>query len=140
MTTRVLVMALCLISFFAKGQSVKNEQAFETFEHKSGDTTYIMKKYFICLLKKGENRSHDKEATAKIQEGHMNHIAKMAADGTLAIAGPMGDDGELSGIFILNVPTLEEAEKLVNEDPAIKSGRLKAKIHPWWAAKGSVLP
>lgn len=72
--------------------------------------------------------------------GHIEHMQKMADKGILAMAGPMGDESELRGIFIMNVPTIEEVREWVNQDPAIVSGRLIAEIHPWWAAKGTKLP
>jgi uncharacterized protein YciI len=37
---------------------------------------------------------------------------------------------------ILDVGSVEKAERLMAEDPWVKAGRLDAEIHPWWAAKG----
>jgi uncharacterized protein len=109
------------------------------FEMKSGDTTYIIKKYFLCFLKKGENRDMDSVQAAKIQEGHLAHLTELSNQGKICIAGPFGDKGELRGIIIFNVASLEEAEKLESEDPAVKAGRLVMEIRPWWGAKGSML-
>ncbi|HSB92897.1 MAG TPA: YciI family protein [Flavitalea sp.] len=97
-----------------------------------------MKQYFFVMLKAGANRSQDSTAAAKIQEGHMANIRKLAADGKLIVAGPFGDDGNWRGIFILDTPTLQEAEQLVKTDPAIQSGRLSYEIHPWWTMQGTV--
>jgi len=52
------------------------------------------------------------------------------------ISGPFGDDGEIRGITIYNVPTLRMADSLANMDPMVKAGRLIIEVHPWWAAKG----
>jgi len=112
---------------------------YETFEMAEGDTTYTMKKYFIAFLKTGPNRAHTEEESAAIQAGHMAHINQMAAGKKINIAGPFGDDGDIRGILIFNVPTLEEVEKLVAQDPAVIAGRLILEVHPWWAAKGSKL-
>lgn len=112
---------------------------FQTFTIEEGDTSYVMKKYFIVYLKTGPNREHSQEEAAKIQEGHMNHMNQMAEDGHLCIAGPMGDDGETRGIMILSVPTLEKVQALVDQDPAVQAGRLIMEIHPWWGAVGSKL-
>jgi len=60
--------------------------------------------------------------------------------GKIVIAGPMGDDGNLRGIFIMDCESVEEAKNLCETDPAIKKKRLLYEVHPWWAAKGSVLP
>ncbi|RNI23686.1 YciI family protein [Rufibacter latericius] len=98
-----------------------------------------MKLYYMALLKKGPNRSHDSLTSMKIQDAHMAHINKMAAEGKLTLAGPFMDDGELRGIFIFNVKTMEEAKALTEADPAVKAGRLIMELHPWFAQKGSKL-
>lgn len=112
----------------------------KTFEMKDGDSTITMKEYFLCLLKKGPNRDQDSATAAQIQAGHLAHIDAMARAGQVAIAGPMGDDGDLRGILVFTVSSKEEAEKLEGEDPAVKAGRLVIEVHPWWAMKGSRLP
>jgi uncharacterized protein len=107
---------------------------------KEGDTTYTLKQYFFCLLTKGPNRTQDSATAAEIQKGHMANINRLATERTLVMAGPFGDDGDWRGIFVFDVATKEEAERLVATDPAVQSGRLAAEIHPWWTAKGTVLP
>ena len=51
----------------------------------------------------------------------------------------MGDDGDLRGIVILKVNSLEEAQALVNQDPAVKAGRLRVELHPWMSESLDVL-
>lgn len=99
-----------------------------------------MKSYYFVMLKKGAKRDQDSITAAKIQDEHIKHLTKMNAEGKMSMAGPMMDDGDLRGICVYNVATKEEVIKLVNEDPAIISGRLIAEIHPWFAASGSCLP
>lgn len=134
----IFVISLASISW-CHAQIVIDDEGFETFEMKDGDEINIMKKYYVVLLKAGPNRTHDAERTSEIQAGHMAHIQDMAKSGKLTIAGPFADDSEYKGIFILNVPSLEEAEQLVARDPAVKAGRLTGDIHPWWSQKGSSL-
>lgn len=111
----------------------------EEFEMKEGDTTFIMKKYYFCLLKRGPNRNIDSVKLAEIQKGHLAHLNKLAGDGKISIAGPFDGDFDWRGIIIFNSKTKEEAEQLQSEDPAVKAGRLMFEIYPWWAAKGSKL-
>jgi uncharacterized protein YciI len=113
--------------------------AQEEFEMKEGDTTYIMKKYYFCMLKRGPNRNIDSVKLVEIQKGHLAHLNKMASDGKISIAGPFDGDLDWRGIIIFNTKTKEEAEKLQAEDPAVKAGRLIFEIYPLWAAKGSRL-
>ena len=114
-------------------------QAQETWEVKEGDTTYVMQQYFMCFLKAGPERGQDSTESAQIQEAHMAHLTKVYEDGKSCVAGPFGDDGDIRGIVIYNTATFEEADSLANADPAVKAGRLVVEVHPWWAAKGSVL-
>jgi len=116
-----------------------DENGFETFTMTDGDTTYIMKKYFMAFLNEGPTRDHSAEEAAVIQKGHLAHMDKLAQEGIIQIAGPFGDDGKTKGIVIYAIPTLAEALNLTNMDPAVKAGRLEVEIRPWWAAVGSTL-
>ncbi len=98
-----------------------------------------MKTYYLVLLKKGPDRMQDSSTVARIQEGHMAHLHKMADAGKMNIAGPLMEDGDIRGICIYNTASLEEARQLAEEDPAVRSGRLLVEIHPWYAMKGTCL-
>jgi uncharacterized protein YciI len=93
-----------------------------------------MKNYVMAFLKKGPNRNQDSLTIVKLQEGHMANINKMAEEGKLILAGPFTDDGDLRGIFIFNVESVEEAEALTQNDPSIKAGRLIMELHPWYGS------
>lgn len=110
------------------------------FEMKEGDTTYIMKQYIMVLLHRGDKAdAHTKEEAAKIQQGHMDNMGRLAKMGKLIVAGPFGDDTPLRGIFILDCASIDEAKLLVDTDPAVIAGRLRPEYHPWWCAKGTTL-
>jgi uncharacterized protein YciI len=95
-----------------------------------------MQEYFMAFLKKGENRSQSKQEADSLQRLHLAHLKKMYELGYSDISGPFGDLGDIRGITIYNVPTIEMADSLANADPMVKAGRLSIEIHPWWAAKG----
>lgn len=110
------------------------------FEMKEGDTTYVMRRYVMVMLYRGKKANkYSKEESAKIQAGHMENIGKLAKEGKLLVAGPMGDDTDLRGIFILDCESVEEARTLVDTDPAVIAGKLRAEYHPWWTARGTVI-
>ena len=103
---------------------------------------YEMDRYVMGLLKKGPNWSNAKTPeTAKLQEGHMANIKKMADTGKLIVAGPFtGNNETYRGVFIFKA-TMEEAKGMADEDPAIKAGQLALELYPWYAAKGlSIAP
>ncbi len=110
-------------------------QIFEYMDEKTGDTI-IMQQYFLAFLKRGPNRSQTKEEADSLQGLHMAHLGRMYEEGYADISGPFGDDGDLRGITIYNVPTLQMADSLANMDPSVQAGRLEIEVKPWWAAKG----
>lgn len=113
-------------------------KGFETFDYVDEETkdTILMQQYFMAFLKVGPNRSQNKMETDSLQKLHLEHLGKMYDLGYADISGPFGDDGDIRGITIYNVPTFAMADSLANADPMVKSGRLMIEIHPWWAAKG----
>ncbi|MCT4628503.1 YciI family protein [Winogradskyella sp.] len=113
----------------------KGYQVFDYVDEKTKDTT-LMQQYFIAFLKSGPIRNQNEEESNRLQSEHLAHLGKMYELGYADISGPFGDDGEIRGITIYNVPTLKMADSLANADPMVKAGRLVIEIHPWWAAKG----
>lgn len=110
------------------------------FLMQEGDTFYIMKQYFMAFLNAVPNRPElDSATTMEIQMAHLGHLDSLARIGKIDVVGPFGDDTESRGIAIYNVATLEEAEELANQDPAVKAGRLLIEVRPWWSAKGTRL-
>lgn len=111
----------------------------ETFTYQEGDTTYVMQKYFLVLLKKGSNRNQSKEESAEIQKNHLAHISWLAEQNYISIAGPSENHETVAGFLLFNTETIKEADSLAKLDPAVKAGRLEVETLPWWAAKGSKL-
>lgn len=113
----------------------KGYQTFDYVDAKTQDTV-LMQQYFMVFLKSGPIRSQNEEEAAKLQEAHMAHLGRMYDEGFADLIGPFGDDGDVRGIAIYNVPTLKMADSLANLDPMVKAGRLEVEVHPWWCAKG----
>jgi uncharacterized protein YciI len=99
-----------------------------------------MTTYYFGVLMKGPKWSADEtpERTA-IQEGHMAHLQAMWKAGKLVLAGPLADEGDWRGVLIYRTKSLDEAQRLANDDPAVKAGRLMVTMHPWMVQKG-ILP
>ena len=99
---------------------------------KYGADEYGMKKYVMAFLKRGPNRDFDSAKKAELQMAHLNNIDKLANEGKLVLAGPFFGNDDLRGIYIFNVKTIEEAEKLTNTDPAIQAGSLVMELKEWY--------
>ncbi|WP_299676612.1 YciI family protein [uncultured Dokdonia sp.] len=110
-------------------------QIFNYVDEATGDTV-IMQQYYMAFLKKGLNRDQSEEEATKLQKAHQAYLGRMYELGYADISGPFGDDGELRGITVYNVPTLKMADSLANLDSMMKAGRLKVEIKPWWVGKG----
>ena len=123
-TPRLLLLALSSFVLFGA-------------EEKKPEPKHEMTSYVMGLLRKGPKWTADRtEETQRIQDGHMANIRKMAATGKLVVAGPFTNDGSLRGVFIFQQTSLEEARAMVDQDPAVKSGRLVVDLLPWFAAAG----
>lgn len=93
---------------------------------------YGMKMYVMAFLKRGPNRNRDSTEAAKLQRAHLDNIIRLAEEGKLITAGPFGDDGNIRGIYIFNVSSVEEARLLTETDPAIQAGSLELELRPWY--------
>lgn len=99
-----------------------------------GADDYGMRRYVMAFLKRGPNRPEDPEQAAALQRAHMANIVRLAEEGVLVMAGPFLDNGELRGIYVFAVDTLEEAEALTATDPAVQAGSLVMELHPWYGS------
>lgn len=113
----------------------KNEELFDsTAAKKYGADKYGMKKYIFAFLYKGSNRDLNPEEANKLQMQHLENINRLTDEGKLIVAGPFFGDGDLRGIYIFNVNTTEEAETLVNSDPAIQQKSLRMELKEWYGS------
>ena len=95
-------------------------------------TLAIDSPYYLGFLVRGPKFSpEDSPERQKIQEGHMANMKRLSEMGKLVAAGPFGDDGNLRGIFVFRVASLQEAQELTNTDPAVKAGRLAIQLYEW---------
>ncbi|HEX8255401.1 MAG TPA: YciI family protein [Thermoanaerobaculia bacterium] len=95
-----------------------------------------MKTFVLCILKTGPNDAEVKgDARKEIFAGHFANIGRLADEGKLAVAGPFGkNDRSYRGLYIFNVATIEEAEKLVQLDPAVKAGVFVPELTLWYGS------
>jgi uncharacterized protein YciI len=80
-----------------------------------------MKRYVLVILKSGTNNVQDSARRAELFAGHFSNMNKLAEEGKLIIAGPLNQNTQAyRGIFIFNVPEVDEARKLVDQDPTVR--------------------
>jgi uncharacterized protein YciI len=95
-----------------------------------------MKMYVLCILKTGPRDADVKgDERSQIFAGHFANIGRLSDEGKLAAAGPFGENQKSwRGLYIFNVPTIEEAEKLVTLDPAVKAGIFVPDLTLWYGS------
>jgi uncharacterized protein YciI len=115
---------------FPKGCFPKNP-----WEQKLGADDYGMKGYVLVILKTGTNQTEDRTIITNSFRGHMENINRLVQEDKLVVAGPLGkNDNNFRGIFILNVTTTEEAQTLLQTDPAVKVGLLDYELYNWYGS------
>lgn len=131
-----LLVALCCTTFSFSQENATYDKALA---EKLGADEYGMKKFVLVILKSGTNMTKDEKVVNEAFRGHMENINKLAKDGKLIVAGPMGkNEKSYRGIFILDVKTIAEAEALVLTDPAVKAKLLEMELYEWYG--GAALP
>lgn len=134
------IIVLLMAAVMAASAGAEERAAYDAaLAAELGADDYGMRRYVMAFLRAGPDRSHDPETAAAIQRGHLDHIQAMAAAGKLVVAGPFLDRGELRGLFIFAVETLEEAEALTAADPAVQAGRLAMELKPWYGSAALVM-
>jgi uncharacterized protein YciI len=94
-----------------------------------------MRKYVMAFLYAGPNRDQiESIQRGELMTAHLQNIGRMAEEGSLSLAGPFFGDQDLRGIYIFNVESIEEAEKLTNTDPAIQAGSLRMELLEWYGS------
>lgn len=131
---RLLIVAILLLAFqFTLVAQRPNPVYDSSLAKKLNGNANGMKRYVLVMLKTGSNNSADKKLQDSLFEGHMNNLQRLGDLGKLSVAGPLGkNDKTYRGIFIFNVETLDEAEKLLATDPAVANKLLDAEMYSLW--------
>ncbi len=106
---------------------------------KAGANENGMRKYVFVILKSGPNKIPAGTERDDMFKGHFANIKKMAESGKLAVAGPLDGKEGRRGIFVLLVDDIEEARKLVEQDPVIVKGEMVADYHMLFASAALAL-
>ncbi|GAA0875810.1 hypothetical protein GCM10009118_22190 [Wandonia haliotis] len=100
-----------------------------------GADAYGMRMYQLVILKTGTEVIEDKELVQKLFRGHLDNIGRLAEEGKLVVAGPLGkNELEYRGIFIFKLDNKEEIQELLKTDPAIEAGIFDVEILDWYGS------
>lgn len=131
----IILFALFTVCTFYLNAQKANPKYDKILADSLGGDDYGMKMYTLVILKTGTNTVKDTAVTNLLFKGHMDNIQRLAAEGKLIVAGPLGkNDKNYRGIFIFNVKTVEEANKLLETDPTVKNHVFDVEIFPWYGS------
>jgi uncharacterized protein YciI len=66
---------------------------------------------------------------------HEDYLTRLKREGKLAMAGPTEGKDDLLSVVVFNRISDAEAQKLMAEDPAVKTNALRYEFHRWWCAE-----
>ncbi|NGX16033.1 YciI family protein [Wenzhouxiangella sp. XN24] len=104
-----------------------------------GADEYGMRQYVLVILKTGPTPVPAGAARDEMFRGHFANMKRLAAEGKLALAGPLDGVDGWRGLFILAVDDLEEAATLVATDPVIIHGEMIAEYHAYYGSAALML-
>ncbi|MCV2357480.1 hypothetical protein LNV08_00665 [Paucibacter sp. TC2R-5] len=104
-----------------------------------GADEYGMRRYVLVILKTGPTPMPAGEARSAMFKGHFANINRLAAEGKLALAGPLDGVDGWRGLFVLAVSDIEEAKLLTGTDPVISSGEMVAEYHKYYGSAALML-
>jgi uncharacterized protein len=92
-----------------------------------------MTPYFVVLYVKGERWTAEQSpAQLALTRDHLAYIRRNIEQKRYVFAGPMmdGATARAQGIIVLSAPSVEEARRIVNDDPAVRAGHFAVEVHP----------
>jgi uncharacterized protein YciI len=98
---------------------------------------YEMTTYQLAFLEVAADADEPSPETARrLQEEHLAFLKQLVDAGQAVMVGPLVDAAPRRGLVVLALESVAAAAAVLSQDPWIRSGRLRAVVHPWWAAKG----
>jgi uncharacterized protein YciI len=81
------------------------------------------------------------EREAEVLGEHVAYLSRLVGEGSVLMAGrTLTADERTFGIAVLVAATLDEAEAIMNDDPAVKHGVMRAELFPYrvalWSTAG----
>jgi uncharacterized protein YciI len=136
----VAVACLPLSYALAQAPSAPTRPTFDAELAKSvGADDFGMRKYVLVVLKTGPTPMPAGKERDEMFKGHFANINRLAAEGKLALAGPIDGVDGWRGLFIFAVTDIEEAKQLTATDPVVSSGEMVAEYHTFYGSAALML-
>ncbi len=92
-----------------------------------------MKAYqFVTLTRAAQTAELDSAAKSEVMRGHLAHLDSLYDAGIIRLVGPFGDDRDVRGFALLDVPDSATAMAHMAVDPSVQAGIFTLDSRPWW--------
>ncbi|MBE3597437.1 MAG: hypothetical protein IMX02_01035 [Limnochordaceae bacterium] len=71
----------------------------------------------------------DAEANARLRPAHLEYVGRLYREGKVVLAGPFADGR--GGMVIYRVASMDEAQRLVLDDPVVQGGARRFTLLEW---------
>lgn len=95
-----------------------------------------MHRYVLVILKTGPTPVPEGPAREQMFKGHFANIERLAAEGTLVLAGPLDGVDGWRGLYVFAVPDLASARRHVDTDPVVAAGEMVPEYHRFYGSAG----
>ena len=87
--------------------------------------TYV---YLLRPVTRGilDHMNPEREA---LMDQHFTRLQQILSSGRLLLAGPCED--EAFGLVVFRAQSMDDAQRFMNDDPAVRSGLMTAELHPF---------
>lgn len=101
-----------------------------THQPRKSNVPRNLKPYFVCLLRKGRHWD-DPAGHEDLMLLQLAYLRRQTEAGRILLSGPVLDqEDDLTGISIIQAASVEEAQLLARNDPAVRAARLVAEVRP----------
>ncbi|MDQ3665710.1 MAG: YciI family protein [Acidobacteriota bacterium] len=95
---------------------------------------FKMVEFHMALLKRGPQWTDKKTPERRaVLTQHFAYFTSLIDSSRAVIGGPLTDEGEILGIYVLRAKSSSEAREWADADPAVKAGYFTVEMHPWWS-------
>jgi uncharacterized protein YciI len=98
------------------------------------NTPENMQVHPLCVLYRGIAWEEKLRTRDALLVAHQRYVDRLRDQGKLGAAGGIEAPDDLLGLVIFKSISLEEAQRLLSEDPAVQAGVLRVEYHSWWSS------
>jgi len=98
-----------------------------------------MRVHPLCMLYRGTAWKDNERARESLLVAHEQYLDHLRKQDKLSAAGSIEASGDFLGLVIFKPISVDDAQALLQEDPAVQAGVLRIEYHRWWSSD-HVLP